>query len=594
MSSAAHEPSPVISEAARPPGWHPDPDSTAATERGSRRHDLDALRGWAMLLGIVLHASMSFFPAPWAVQDTRQSGLFGLLFVAIHGFRMPLFFLLSGYFTLLVCRRKGLGGLLWQRTLRILVPCLLGLVTVLPALHAISGWAMRRAPRRPSVPLPALFEAIRRDQPQSVRELLQAGTRTDEPDPVFQIMPLHWAALTGNTEIATALLDAGAPLERGDGQGHVPLNAAAFAGHAEVIELLLARGADPNTLSQEGRPPISAADDPLDFTLGVFDFLGLPRPPREQVRAGRQRAHELLDPLTSPATSTDTSKQVGKAVGSAPEGKEGLVSSYTRWLRSDRWQRVWWGRPLHLVTTSVFDHLWFLWFLCWLVVLFAVVAVCGGWRPGGLTSGGDWTLGCVLAATILPQAFMNPDRPGFGPDTATGWIIPPHLLAYYGLFFFAGCLMLDNAVQFRRWTRRWPACLAISLLLLLPLGLSLMELRGLSAVVQTAYAWLMSFACLGWFEQCQSQPSRRIRYLSDSSYWLYVAHMPVVVALQSLVAPWNAPPFLKFSLVLLVAIPLLLLSYHLLVRPTPLGWLLNGRREPVWQRPPPESAPRAD
>jgi len=72
-----------------------------------RRDDLDALRGFAMLLGIVLHASLAYFPFPWSVQDSQQSKVFSLVYAVIHGFRMPLFFLLSGFFTMLVLERRG-------------------------------------------------------------------------------------------------------------------------------------------------------------------------------------------------------------------------------------------------------------------------------------------------------------------------------------------------------------------------------------------------------------------------------------------------------------------------------------------------------
>ncbi len=38
-----------------------------------RFHDLDALRAFAMLLGIVLHGALSFFPVPiWPAQDLQQ------------------------------------------------------------------------------------------------------------------------------------------------------------------------------------------------------------------------------------------------------------------------------------------------------------------------------------------------------------------------------------------------------------------------------------------------------------------------------------------------------------------------------------------
>ncbi|MBT7422381.1 MAG: hypothetical protein HN780_28035, partial [Gemmatimonadetes bacterium] len=55
------------------------------TKPHARRCDLDALRGFAMLLGIALHAGLSFTPLFWPIQDTQQNELFGLFCAAIHG-----------------------------------------------------------------------------------------------------------------------------------------------------------------------------------------------------------------------------------------------------------------------------------------------------------------------------------------------------------------------------------------------------------------------------------------------------------------------------------------------------------------------------
>ena len=46
---------------------------TTAPEKPRRLHDLDALRGFAMLLGIALHAALAFIPGFWAVQDSTAS-----------------------------------------------------------------------------------------------------------------------------------------------------------------------------------------------------------------------------------------------------------------------------------------------------------------------------------------------------------------------------------------------------------------------------------------------------------------------------------------------------------------------------------------
>ena len=88
----------------------------------ARRSDLDALRAGAMLLGIVLHASLSFFPSFWMVTDTRQNDVFGIVFSAIHGFRMPLFFVMSGFFSAMLLHRRGRGALVKHRFRRVFLP----------------------------------------------------------------------------------------------------------------------------------------------------------------------------------------------------------------------------------------------------------------------------------------------------------------------------------------------------------------------------------------------------------------------------------------------------------------------------------------
>lgn len=551
---------------------------TSPSTPALRRHDLDALRGWAMLLGIVLHVSLSFFPTSWWVQDPQQNQLFGLLFLAIHGFRMPLFFLLSGYFTMLIYRRKGLPALIRQRALRILLPCLVGLFTIIPALHAVGAWAAARAPRPSSAELPPLFAAIRKGDVSGVQAQLSTGADVTQPDPVFQIRPLHWAALVGNTDIVNGLADAGAPLDQGDGRGNVPVNAAAFAGHAEVVQLLLSRGANPNAVNQDGRLPMDVLDVPFATTSGILEFLGLPRPEEERLSEGRRRVRAVLEPVTNRSSEVrgDTRE----------EGwLDRLARDYTREIRSKRFEITWRGQPFHLVTTGVFDHLWFLWFLTWMVAGFAIavsvsiIGVSPGSGEGGDQATGNRLLLAAMAATTLPQVLMGVDGPVLGPDTATGWLLPPHLLVYYGLFFTVGCWMQGAESTMQSWTRPWKWWLTAALVIVFPAALMTLGSRPWSVVLQPLYAWLMSLGCLGLFARFQSRPSPRMRYLSDSSYWLYVVHLPVVVGLQSLATDWGGGAVIKFGLILLIAIPLMLASYHWLVRPTALGWLLNGRIE---------------
>lgn len=106
-----------------------------------RLHGLDALRGGALLLGVVLHASLSYLPVPvWLFPDDQASPLAGVLFFAIHTFRMTSFFLIAGLFAHMMLVRRGTSGFVRDRLGRIAGP-LLGLWwLVFPAFIAVIVW----------------------------------------------------------------------------------------------------------------------------------------------------------------------------------------------------------------------------------------------------------------------------------------------------------------------------------------------------------------------------------------------------------------------------------------------------------------------
>lgn len=98
--------------------------------------------------------------------------------------------------------------------------------------------------------------------------------------------------------------------------------------------------------------------------------------------------------------------------------------------------------------------------------------------------------------------------------------------------------------------------------------------------------WLFTFGFTGICFRLLERPVSWIRYVSDSSYWLYLAHMPVLLVFQIAVAGTGWPPVLKALVVLAASILTLLASYHVFVRFTWIGVILNGRRYPIKRRPP--------
>ena len=113
---------------------------TPFVTRTDRLHGLDALRGLALMLGVLVHASMSFIPGAqyfWLVADSQPNAWLGLGFHVPHMFRMILFFLLAGFFGRMALHRLGLKSFIHDRAKRIGLPLLAGWPISLVAITAV-------------------------------------------------------------------------------------------------------------------------------------------------------------------------------------------------------------------------------------------------------------------------------------------------------------------------------------------------------------------------------------------------------------------------------------------------------------------------
>lgn len=491
-----------------------------------RFHDLDALRGFAMLLGIALHASLSFFPGFWVVVDSTATDdrWFDEFFDAVHGFRMPLFFALSGFFTAMLWRRRGIPGLLRHRIRRIAVPFA---ILVVPMGLAMT-WTVERA--------------------------IDAGV-ADYVDDSADI----WAAVyVGNEGAVEALLDRGIDVDAPNASegGNTPLHVAALTGDVAMVDLLIDRGADPEAVAEGGRP--------VDYAV----YFGNAETADVLVAAGAE------DPRP-PGTGWQELGHWGGGVE--------LAEQLSRDLGLDPWVGAGWAKQL--------NHLWFLWFLLWLVAGFAVVAFVVERVSGARCRPGRWSgvlVWVMIPLAVAPQLAMGDGGAirVFGPDTSTRWVPVWHVLAYYAVFFAFGALVSGRRNRrggplgqgIGRW---WPILLGAAAGAFVLARTLTYDVGGSwlgASVAQVTYTWLAIFASTSLFRAALSEERRGVRYLSDSAYFLYLAHLPLIVLAQSWIRNWDLPATAKFAGLTVGITVLLLVVYQWCVRYTPIGTLLNGRR----------------
>jgi len=133
------------------------------TDSPDRLHALDAVRGFALILGVFFHACVSFIPGEqaWMIMDTQRADAAGIAFFTLHMFRMTTFFLIAGFFARLIYQRRGAFGFARDRALRIALPLVifwpivfaLIVAAVIWAAYVMHGAQMPEPPQASNAPL---------------------------------------------------------------------------------------------------------------------------------------------------------------------------------------------------------------------------------------------------------------------------------------------------------------------------------------------------------------------------------------------------------------------------------------------------------
>lgn len=188
----------------------------------------------------------------------------------------------------------------------------------------------------------------------------------------------------------------------------------------------------------------------------------------------------------------------------------------------------------------------------------------------------------LLAPALLSVAAPLPAPDSFFPQL---WSF-----GFFGLFFALGYWIFSTENFIDRFKSYVVQLLVMSVALyvvfywLIPKQFTLEPASLFSwkkVVVSLCEAYIsvwMSLACLVWGKTYLNVHNRFMRFISDSSYWIYIIHLPLIFALQYLMMDKDWSLLAKYSATMTVTLAVGVLSYVLLVRWTPIGWMLNGRR----------------
>ncbi|HEU4736821.1 MAG TPA: acyltransferase family protein [Solirubrobacterales bacterium] len=241
------------------------------------------------------------------------------------------------------------------------------------------------------------------------------------------------------------------------------------------------------------------------------------------------------------------------------------------------------------------SYVWFLWYLTMLyalaLALRLVLRSSAGMRDW-LAQAGARLIPHGIAPVLLaiPCALLLYRQPTWIAEAPGESFLPRlDLLGYYGLFFATGWALFairGLREQIELGPGRYGLLAAVSL----PPALALFLMQDVAAIGGSRWfhllallllsiaTWSLVFALLGLSRRFLPQPSRRLRYWADASYWIYLSHFPVMAAFAIVLFELAMPNSLRLAILVLATLAVVYPAYGVFVRHTAVGRVLHGPR----------------
>ena len=237
------------------------------------------------------------------------------------------------------------------------------------------------------------------------------------------------------------------------------------------------------------------------------------------------------------------------------------------------------------------SHLWFLYYLALITgttVILGLSLKNAQKLTKRITNTFNWLIKRPLIRVIFFSALIFLTLLTLGTSMVDGSasLIPErNTFIYFLVFYLIGWVLFKSKQHLKTFMLYDRVCTISAIILAITQGL-IIKIYGLEPnsnsviliLFSSVVVCLFLFGITGLFIRYGSNHSAKMRYISDSSYWVYLIHLPLTVIIPSLIWDLPFPTFLKFLIVLLSTTIICFVSYHYFVRNTFIGKFLNGRK----------------